>query len=346
MNPSFLKPFENSPTPCYFLSSSGDFWKNVAAYEQEDILESGHSVERLLNAFVEEMGEGSAPEDVPHLGAAVRLRGLAVLPLEGGLLAILSDVALPPITAVSSELREHLTNILSTLPALNKQMDEDGYDILNSVASNSYALLRLAYNLENLKAVQRPAHLKTIDLTELVRLLINKAVEVCKSPGIPISADLPAQPLPVRADRQLLGEAFLNVLRNSIQYSRDGNEIKISLSVLGRRAILRVEDRGLGIQPEVLGRIFEPYFSCDPYADSGPRPGVGIGLSIVRDAFKGMGGSVTCESRFGEGTTITMAIPLDEAGNRMLESTPVVYTSGRYSPVYVQLSGFCELLVD
>lgn len=340
---SFLKAFESSPAPCYYLSQEGDFWKNTAAREHEDHPETDRLVEQLMNALADEMANSATPGDVPHLGAAARLRGLTVLPLEGGLLAVLSDVAQPPITALSAGLREPLTNIFLTLPLLAKQMDGEGGAYLESVAANSYTLLRLANNLENAAAVQRASRLKTIDLRELVRSLADSAIALCKGQGIPISLSLPDEPLPVRADPHLLGEAFLNVLRNSLQFTRDDNRIKISLSVLGKRAVLKVSDQGMGIQPEIVSRIFEPYFSCDPYADGAPRPGLGLGLSVARDVLKGIGGTITCESAFGEGTQITMAMPLDEAGGDMLGSSTADYITNRYSPVYVQLSGYCRL---
>lgn len=143
--------------------------------------------------------------------------------------------------------------------------------------------------------------------------------------------------------RRLLSEALLNLIRNSLQYTRDGNELEIKLSEVGGKAVLTVEDRGLGIKPEMLTEVFEPYISADPYGDSNLRPGVGLGLGVVRQAVLGHGGTVNIESRFGEGTRVILALPLEENAANLVESEPADYLLNRYSPVYVQLCGYCRL---
>ncbi len=113
----------------------------------------------------------------------------------------------------------------------------------------------------------------------------------------------------------------------------------------GKHVTLTVQDKGLGIKPEFLEHIFEPFFSMDPYGDSTLRPGLGLGLSVLRETVCGFGGTVNAESRFGEGTSIHASVPLatvDDA-DTILESASADYLTNRYSSVYVQMCGLCRL---
>ena len=80
---------------------------------------------------------------------------------------------------------------------------------------------------------------------------------------------------PIRADRHQLKQVFLNLVMNAIHAMPDGGTVSISATVAGAMAHLEVADTGAGIAPEMLPRLFEPFFTTR-------RDGSGIGLAIVR----------------------------------------------------------------
>ena len=92
--------------------------------------------------------------------------------------------------------------------------------------------------------------------------------------------------------------------------------------------------------------IFESFFSADPYGDTPERPGAGLGLAVARDLAMALGGTISAESCAGEYTRIHLSLPLAETGGDVFVSDAADYLLNRYSPVYVQLAGFCRMPGD
>jgi hypothetical protein len=72
--------------------------------------------------------------------------------------------------------------------------------------------------------------------------------------------------------------------------------------------VIEVTDTGVGIDPALVGQVFEPYFTTR-------RTGTGLGLAIARNIVEGLGGTITLESRPGEGTTVRLTIPQEATGS-------------------------------
>ena len=347
MSKSFYKTFENVTYPCYWLGHDGELWLNKAAEEAEPFGDFV-TVRRILEAAAREMAASnrSGGRNLPFLADALRLQGLSVLPVEGGILAACTVQGELPVTAFSSQLREPLTNVFAVLPLVAKKLDDPDAAYLEEIQDNCYSLLRLTQNLEDAGRLEtRTPPMVLLDYPTLVNSLAFCVSTVCKERGVPVEVSIPEENIAVKGDSRFLSSAILNVLRNSIQYTRDGNTIRIKMVRAGSRVLLTIEDKGLGIKPEHLTHIFEPYFSMDPYGDGGLAPGLGLGLSLMQQTVRSFGGSVTAESTFGEGTRITIALPIadEPAGEAVLSSDPADYLLNRYSPVYVQLSGYCRL---
>ncbi len=345
MIPESFAPYSKVAYPCYYLGREGDFYMNGAARRAELPLSDERNMARLLRTAARR-DDSQAPRStgLPLLTDALSLRTLTLIPLAEGWLAVAADACDNPVYAFSSQMREHLTNIFAVLPLLSKRLDDVDLQFLEGLQQNCYSLLRLASNLENAGRIERHGFvLKPVDLTALIETLCYCTDSICRERNVSIAWPLPAIPVPVRADIRLLSEAFLNLVRNSLQFTRDNNRITVRLKQVGEQAVLTVEDRGLGIRPEHIEQIFDPYFSVDPYGDSSLNPGIGLGLSVVREAVHQFGGSVNAQSRFGEGTMITLGLPLDFGADAMLGSESAEYLLNRYSAVYVQLCGYCRL---
>jgi PAS domain S-box-containing protein len=118
-----------------------------------------------------------------------------------------------------------------------------------------------------------------------------------------------AEPLPVRADRAKLQQAVLNVLSNAYKYSPGSNAVQVRCvrDASSRRAGIEIRDHGMGMTPEQLARLFERFYRADT---SGHIPGTGLGMSIVKEIVELHGGEVGVTSAPGEGTTVTLWLPL------------------------------------
>ena len=109
----------------------------------------------------------------------------------------------------------------------------------------------------------------------------------------------------VYADRNRLRQVFINILDNAIKYSDSGDTVKVELTTAGGSAVIAVADTGIGIAPEELPRVKDRF-----YKGKSSRRGSGIGLAVADEIINMHGGSLKLTSRKGEGTTVTITLPL------------------------------------
>jgi signal transduction histidine kinase len=114
--------------------------------------------------------------------------------------------------------------------------------------------------------------------------------------------------LSVRADRDKLQQVLLNLLTNAIKFTSAGGEITVTCSSTDVTVAIRVTDTGVGIPPDKLAVIFEPFVQIDSRLTRA-QDGVGLGLAISRDLARGMGGELTAASVEGTGSTFTLSLP-------------------------------------
>ena len=153
---------------------------------------------------------------------------------------------------------------------------------------------------------------------ELVNLssILSHAVEAMQ-PGIAekrhvLSLDLSTETLPVFGDPTRLEQIFVNLLTNAVKYTDDGGMIEVIARRDGDRSVVRIRDNGIGIPPEMLGRIFEPFAQVDQSLDRS-KGGLGIGLTLAKSLAEMHGGSVLAASAgSGLGSEFTLWLPLSE----------------------------------
>jgi signal transduction histidine kinase len=113
--------------------------------------------------------------------------------------------------------------------------------------------------------------------------------------------------LRVSADREKVQQILLNLLTNAIKFTEPGGEIRTTCTADEDSVWISVTDTGIGIEPDKLVMIFEPFVQVDQRLTR-PREGVGLGLAISRDLAQGMGGDLTVESAPGNGSTFTLRL--------------------------------------
>ena len=109
----------------------------------------------------------------------------------------------------------------------------------------------------------------------------------------------------VYADRNRLRQVFINILDNAIKYSDAGDTVSVKLTTETGIAVISVMDTGIGIAPEELPKVKDRF-----YKGSSTRRGSGIGLAVADEIINMHGGSLKLQSRKGEGTTVTITLPL------------------------------------
>ena len=105
----------------------------------------------------------------------------------------------------------------------------------------------------------------------------------------------------VASDRII--QLLLNLLKNGIQAMPDGGKLRVELKDTKSAAIIKICDSGVGISPESLPHIFDPFWTSK-------AKGTGLGLALCKKVAQEHGGSLTVESTVGGGTTFTVTLPL------------------------------------
>lgn len=118
------------------------------------------------------------------------------------------------------------------------------------------------------------------------------------------------EPAAVPGIRQVLQEIIYNLCENAIKYNKPGGTVKASVVQIGKHAVLKVADTGIGIPAEEQPRVFERFYRVDK-SHSRIIGGTGLGLSIVKHGVQLHHGEISLESQLEKGTTITVRLPME-----------------------------------
>lgn len=276
----------------------------------------GESIPRELRVCAEQLAQASAPLDSTELEL-----GDDRVFLVSGLAPTAHDPAVLFIEDVSERRRQELvlreflrnaahqlrtpvagiTAAIETLQAGAKERPADRDLFLAHVERHAERLRRVARGVLQL-ARARAGEAPPIDSVELRPLLDRLVQEADLGEGIELVTDCPAG-LAVLAAPDLLHEALAALVDNAFAHAREG-EVRISAEQTDGSVFLTVSDHGAGILPELLDRVFEPFFRVAPSGE-----GYGLGLAIAAQAVQTMGGEIDVSSQVGAGTAFTVKLP-------------------------------------
>ncbi len=207
---------------------------------------------------------------------------------------------------VAHEIKNPLTPIKLSIQHLvqaYRQGAKDFGDILQRVSQTVVeqieVLSRIASEFSNFARMPERTF-ERIDLSRLLQETIDLFKEV---QGVDFRYTSSLAPAVVVADRDELRRVFINVVRNSVQAMENGGVIVVELHVEHQICSIRISDTGSGIPEEILSKVFQPNFSTK-------TDGMGLGLAITRKVIEDLNGTITLQSKVGQGTTVEMNIPL------------------------------------
>lgn len=114
-----------------------------------------------------------------------------------------------------------------------------------------------------------------------------------------------------KVNGEMIKEAMMNLLTNAIKYNRDGGEIEFKIAKEDGFALVQISDNGIGIEEELLDRIFERFYVVDN-SRSKKISSTGLGLSIVKHIVEAHGGRIEVTSEIGKGSTFTIYLPIEK----------------------------------
>jgi two-component system CheB/CheR fusion protein len=134
-----------------------------------------------------------------------------------------------------------------------------------------------------------------MDLRTAVEGAIESTAPLFEARSVKLDVAMPDVPVPMMGDLARLQQVVVNLLSNAANYSQSDGRVELRVAVNNDQAILRVVDRGFGIEPEMLGKIFELFVQAEQRIDR-PRGGLGVGLSLARSIVELHGGSIEARS--------------------------------------------------
>lgn len=144
------------------------------------------------------------------------------------------------------------------------------------------------------------------DVAPVLQAILKEVGPLAKRKGLVIVHEAPAALPNVACYPERLREVVSNLIDNAIKYTPKG-QITVKSEVAGNFLKMSVEDTGVGIAPEDLGKIFTPYFRA---GTAGSATGTGLGLYIVKKLVEEIGGKIEIASTLGKGTTFTVFVPI------------------------------------
>jgi PAS domain S-box-containing protein len=222
------------------------------------------------------------------------------------------------IGVLSHELRNPLAAIRTSLYVLLARApaaDDAGGRAVRVIDRQVEQLVRMVDDLLDVTRItQNKIQLqrKPIDLSEVVRQTIEDYRPTLEHGGVQLAAEFAAGPIRVSADSARIAQVVTNLLANAVKFTPRGGRVTVFLSIdqAGEHAVLRVTDTGTGIDPALLGRVFEPFTQADRTLDR-TGGGLGLGLALVKGLVELHQGDVKAHSEgLGRGTELTVRLPL------------------------------------
>jgi PAS domain S-box-containing protein len=214
----------------------------------------------------------------------------------------------------SHELRTPITNLITRLWLLRRQPEklDEHLDILDDVANR---IRRLVIDLLDLSRFERgliPLQREAMDIVPVIQSVVNLQRPEAERKHVRLLADLPEKPLIVLGDSERIHQVITNLVTNAIHYTPEGGQVRVyttgPLHPDEKRIAIHVEDSGIGIAPEHVPNLFQPFYR----AGAQHSGGTGLGLTIAREIIVQHDGDILVNSQPGAGSTFTVRLRLIE----------------------------------
>lgn len=213
---------------------------------------------------------------------------------------------------IAHELNNPINNIVLTAEALKEDFSqlgqEEALELIHDILVQSGRASEIVRNLLDFSRSEQPVF-EQVDIGKIIRDTLKLVQNQVVLSGVEVERDLPAALPVIHGDPKTLQQVFLNLFVNAIQAMKDGGTLAIKARTEDGGHWLKVEvaDTGMGIDPEDLPHIFEPFYTTKEVGR-----GTGLGLSVSYGIAQKHGGHIEVKSRKGAGSTLTVVLPIEE----------------------------------
>jgi GAF domain-containing protein len=230
---------------------------------------------------------------------------------------------------VSHELRTPLTFIKAYVELILEgslgKIPQKAKNKLRIISQKADAITRLVEDIVSLQKIEAGTlRFESIGIHELVTRAQELASASAAEHNIEIVANSEPDLPEVRVDVDRIGQIFDNLVGNALKFSRPGSKINITAELDNGKAKFSIQDHGIGIPPDKLGKVFERFYQVDG-STTRRHGGAGLGLTIVKQIIEAHGGYITVASKLDKGTTFSfwLSIEQDASAEASLQSEKV-----------------------
>jgi two-component system NtrC family sensor kinase len=212
-------------------------------------------------------------------------------------------------SGIAHELNNPINNIVLTAESLKEDFkglsEEEAMGLIQDILTQSERASEIVKGLLDFSRAEHP-EFDALPVGAVVQDTLKLVRNQLSLSGIHVEQDIPPDLPPIYGDRKSLQQVFLNLFINAIQAMLDGGTLQIRARTAdGQSMVIDVSDTGVGIDPEHLPLIFDPFYTTKQVGR-----GTGLGLSVTYGIVEKHGGHIDVKSRKGEGTTFTVTLPL------------------------------------
>lgn len=202
---------------------------------------------------------------------------------------------------IAHDLRTPLMRMKAPIDALMQEFpDHDAVQTLSAETERMIATFNALLRISRLESEKRRSHFQSLELSQILNDAIELYEPLAEDKSIEIRRDM--SPFAIMGDRDLLFQAFANIIDNAIKFTPSGGHVQLDLKLAGDQKIVEITNSGNGLPHEELGRIFERFYRSDA---SRSTAGTGLGLSLTAAIVELHGGYVRAENKPGGFSIIT-----------------------------------------
>ena len=218
------------------------------------------------------------------------------------------------VSSVSHELKTPLTAIRMFAETIRHRNPAEAVreEYLDTIIHESERLTRLLSNVLDFSQIERGAkqyQVEDVDLVDVIRAAERAMAYPMGRNGIRLTTACDEVPM-VRADRDALEQAVLNLLGNALKYSPPDGCIRLEVRQVDGEARISVSDEGVGVDPAYVDHLFDRFYRA-PTEENRRVQGTGLGLALVKHVAEAHGGRASVVSRRGRGSTFTIHLPIE-----------------------------------
>ena len=222
------------------------------------------------------------------------------------------------VSAVSHEFRTPLTSIRQLAEMLargrveSEQHRQHAYDLILGQSDRLGRLVESLLDFGRMQAREYKFRTDKLEAAEWTRSVSEEFQKTVRSRGYAIDFTAPPGEAWILGDQEALGGALWNLLDNAVKYSPEQKQVQVAVTSANGNVEVAVRDRGSGIAPADLKRVFGRFYRGANAKEQGTK-GTGIGLAMVKEIVEAHGGTVRVHSQPGQGSEFTMVLPCNES---------------------------------